>query len=56
VLDAIEKDVASPAIALSLFTRFRSRIDRDGQDSFAERLPAALRNQFGGHAGVENRE
>ncbi len=56
VLDAIDKDVALPVIALSLFTRFRSRVDREGQGSFAERLLAALRNQFGGHAVVENRE
>ena len=56
VLDAIDKDVALPVIALSLFTRFRSRVDAAGQGSFAERLLAALRNEFGGHAVVENRE
>jgi 6-phosphogluconate dehydrogenase len=56
VLDAIDKDVAMPVIALSLFTRFRSRVDADGRGSFAERLLAALRNEFGGHAVVENRE
>jgi 6-phosphogluconate dehydrogenase len=55
VLDAIEKDVAMPVIATSLFTRFRSRVDADkGADgTFAERLLAALRNQFGGHAVVK---
>ena len=56
VLDAIDKDVALPIIALSLFTRFRSPIDSEGQGSFSERLLAALRNEFGGHAVVENRE
>lgn len=56
VLDAIEKDVALPVIALSLFTRFRSRVDPEGRGSFAERLLAALRNEFGGHAVIENRE
>jgi 6-phosphogluconate dehydrogenase (decarboxylating) len=29
---------------------------RRGQGSYAERLLAALRNEFGGHAVVENRE
>jgi 6-phosphogluconate dehydrogenase len=56
VVDAIEKDVALPVIALSLFTRFRSRVDPEGRGSFAERLLAALRNEFGGHAVVENHE
>ena len=35
-----------PVLTASLFTRFRSRQD----NSFAERLLAALRQQFGGHA------
>ena len=56
MLDAIDKDVALPIIALSLFTRFRSPIDSEGQGSFSKRLLAALRNEFGGHAVVENRE
>ncbi|MBV8451969.1 MAG: hypothetical protein JOZ29_06800 [Deltaproteobacteria bacterium] len=46
----------SSVIALSLFTRFHSRVDSEGRGSFAERLLAALRNEFGGHAVVENRE
>jgi 6-phosphogluconate dehydrogenase len=46
VLDAIEKDVAVPTLTAALFTRFRSR----QQDTFAERMLAALRNAFGGHA------
>jgi 6-phosphogluconate dehydrogenase (decarboxylating) len=41
---------------LRLFTRFRSRVDSEGRGSFAERLLAVLRNEFGGHAIVENRE
>ena len=56
VLDAIDKDVALLVIALSLFTRFRSRVDPEGRGSFAERLLAALCKEFGGHAVVENRE
>jgi 6-phosphogluconate dehydrogenase len=52
VLDAIEKDVALPIITLSLFTRFRSRVDKGADGSFAEKLLAALRNEFGGHAVV----
>ena len=38
--------VPLPALTAALFTRFRSRED----NPFAERLLAALRNQFGGHA------
>jgi 6-phosphogluconate dehydrogenase len=46
VQETIDIDVPAPVIALSLYQRFRSR-DRE---SFADRLLAALRNQFGGHA------
>ena len=46
VEDAVEKAVPAPAITAALFARFRSRRD----NSFADRLLAALRNQFGGHA------
>ena len=46
VEDAVEKAVPAPTITASLFARFRSRRD----NSFADRLLAALRNQFGGHA------
>jgi len=38
-----------PVLALSLQMRFRSRQD----DSFAGKVLAALRNEFGGHAVVE---
>ncbi len=46
VLSAIEEDVPAPVITLSLFARFASRQD----ESFAAKVNAALRNQFGGHA------
>lgn len=46
ILDAMEKDVPAPVITQSLFTRFRSR----QSESFGEKLLAALRNEFGGHA------
>jgi 6-phosphogluconate dehydrogenase len=45
VLEGIERSVPMPATALALFARFRSRRD----DSFADKVLAALRNQFGGH-------
>jgi len=48
VESAIECAVPIPVIALALFERFRSR----QQDTFADRLLAMLRNQFGGHAVV----
>jgi 6-phosphogluconate dehydrogenase len=44
--EAIERAVPMPALTAALFTRFRSRQD----NPFAERLLAALRQQFGGHA------
>ena len=50
IAEAIEEDVPAPVIALSLFTRFASRQD----DAFANRLLAALRHEFGGHA-IESR-
>ena len=43
---AIDENVPAPVITLSLFTRFASRQD----ESFAAKVNAALRNQFGGHA------
>ena len=46
IQDAIDKDVPAPIITMSLFTRFRSR----QEESFAEKMLAALRNAFGGHA------
>jgi 6-phosphogluconate dehydrogenase len=46
VLDAIEKDVPAPVITQALFARFHSR----QEESFANKLLAALRREFGGHA------
>jgi len=46
VLEAVERGVPLPVISLSLFSRFRSRQD----DSFAAKVIAALRREFGGHA------
>jgi 6-phosphogluconate dehydrogenase len=46
VLEAIEENVPANAIAGSLFARFASRQD----DSFAMKVIAALRGEFGGHA------
>jgi 6-phosphogluconate dehydrogenase len=46
VHEAIESAVPLPAITLALFARFASRQD----ESFAARVNAALRQQFGGHA------
>ena len=49
VQQAVDGGVPAPVIALSLFQRFRSR----QQDSFGDRVLAALRHQFGGHAVVK---
>ena len=46
VADAIDKNVPVPTLSAALFTRFRSR----QEESFAEKMLAALRNAFGGHA------
>ncbi|MDQ3911105.1 MAG: decarboxylating 6-phosphogluconate dehydrogenase [Actinomycetota bacterium] len=46
VLEAMNEDVPVNAIAGSLFARFASRQD----DSFAMKVIAALRGEFGGHA------
>ena len=43
---AIDEDVPAPITALALFARFASRQD----ESFAGKVIAALRNEFGGHA------
>jgi 6-phosphogluconate dehydrogenase len=45
-MQAIESAVPEPVIKASLFQRFRSR----KEDSYSDRLLAALRNEFGGHA------
>jgi len=46
VREAVESGVSLPVITESLFRRFRSR----QSDTFAEKVLAALRNEFGGHA------
>jgi len=46
VHEAIDAAVPLPAISAALFARFASRQD----ESFAAKVNAALRNQFGGHA------
>jgi 6-phosphogluconate dehydrogenase len=46
VAEAIDLDVPAPVITLSLLERLRSR----DADSFTDKLLAAMRNEFGGHA------
>jgi 6-phosphogluconate dehydrogenase len=46
VFEAINESVPAPVISAALFARFASRED----ESFAAKINAALRNQFGGHA------
>jgi 6-phosphogluconate dehydrogenase len=46
VIEAINHDVPATALAHSLFARFTSR----QEGSYAMKVAAALRNQFGGHA------
>jgi 6-phosphogluconate dehydrogenase len=44
--EGIDNAIPMPVLTAALFTRFRSR----DNNPFSERLLAALRNQFGGHA------
>lgn len=46
VLESIELDVPTPVITASLYERFRSR----DSEAYYDKLLAAMRNQFGGHA------
>jgi 6-phosphogluconate dehydrogenase len=46
VQQAVDMAVPAPVISASLFQRFRSR----EPESFSDKLLAALRNEFGGHA------
>jgi 6-phosphogluconate dehydrogenase len=46
VFEAINESVPAPAISAALYARFASRQEQ----SFAAKVSAALRNQFGGHA------
>ena len=49
VQQAVELGVSAPVIAISLFKRFQSR----QEDVFSDKVLAALRNEFGGHAVKE---
>ena len=46
IFEAINESVPAPVISAALFARFASR----EEESFAAKINAALRNQFGGHA------
>ena len=46
IAEAINEDVPVPVITAALFARFASR----QEESFAAKVNAALRNEFGGHA------
>jgi 6-phosphogluconate dehydrogenase len=46
VMEAIDRAVPAEVLALALMSRFRSR----QADSFRDKVIAALRNEFGGHA------
>jgi len=46
IAEATAHDVPTPVMTASLYERFRSR----GNGEFADKVLAALRNQFGGHA------
>ncbi|UCD71948.1 MAG: decarboxylating 6-phosphogluconate dehydrogenase [Syntrophobacterales bacterium] len=48
VQQAVETGVPAPVIALSLLQRFRSR----QEESFSDKMIAALRREFGGHAVI----
>jgi 6-phosphogluconate dehydrogenase len=50
VQQAVEMGTSVPVIALSLFKRFQSR----QEDVFSDKVLAALRNEFGGHAVKES--
>ena len=46
VLEAIDRNIPAEVLTLALMRRFRSR----QQDTFTDRVLAALRAEFGGHA------
>ena len=46
VVEAVEQGVSATVLAHALFARYSSR----QQDAFANKVIAALRNEFGGHA------
>ena len=51
VQQAVESAVSAPVITMALMERFRSRRD----NTFGDKVLAALRNQFGGHAVKKSR-
>ncbi|MCB0322625.1 MAG: hypothetical protein KDD69_03595, partial [Bdellovibrionales bacterium] len=51
VEEGVRLAVPLPVITAALFARFRSR----RENTFSDRVLAALRNQFGGHAVVKER-
>ncbi|MBE9504537.1 MAG: decarboxylating 6-phosphogluconate dehydrogenase [Proteobacteria bacterium] len=52
VQQAVETGVPAPVITLALFERFRSRME----NTFGDRVLAAMRREFGGHAVVKKGE
>jgi 6-phosphogluconate dehydrogenase len=52
VQQAVDTAVSAPVITASLFQRFRSRKD----ESFSDKVLAALRQEFGGHAVVKKKK
>ena len=46
VHEAVERGVPTPAITAAVYARFRSRM----KDAFSDKVLAALRREFGGHA------
>ena len=46
MFESIDQSVPAPVITLALMQRFSSR----QSESYAAKVNAALRNQFGGHA------
>ena len=51
VAAAIDEAVPAPTITMALYERFRSRLE----DTFADKMLAMMRNQFGGHAVMTTR-
>lgn len=52
VREAVDRSVSMPVITLALMERFRSR----DKNSFADRMLAAMRREFGGHAVRQSKE
>jgi 6-phosphogluconate dehydrogenase len=46
LMDTLQHNVPVPTLSTALFIRFRSR----QEESFSEKMLAALRNAFGGHS------